>query len=111
MQRINKQVQFDFRDYNDGFVIAIWLVAKDGEEEEVAKLLEGLVAPTMAEPDVKLFLPYRSPKDIKTFFLFELYRDEAGWQAHQETQHFLDTIRVLEPKLDKRERVPFVPFL
>lgn len=111
MSAVNKNTEFDFRDYNDGFVVAIWLVAKEGEEENVARLLEGLVAPTMAEPGVKLFLPYRSPEDIKSFFLFELYEDELGWQAHQETRHFLDTIKILGPKLDKRERVPFVPFI
>lgn len=103
--------QFNFQDYNDGFVVAISLVAKDGEEENVAKLLKDLVKPTMDEPGVKLFLPYRSPKDVRSFFLFELYRDEAGWQAHQESPHFLETIKSLGPKLVKRERIPFVPYI
>ena len=48
---------------NDGFVVAIEIVANAGEEAAVAGALEALIAPTMAEPGVKLFLPYRSPTD------------------------------------------------
>ncbi|HEY8382479.1 MAG TPA: putative quinol monooxygenase [Microvirga sp.] len=99
-----------FAYYNEGFVVAISLVAKEGEEENVARLLEGLVAPTMAEDGVKLFLPYRSPDDKASFFLFELYRDQAGWDAHQETAHFKEAIKELAPRLSKRERLPFIPF-
>ena len=73
---------------NEGFVVAIEIVAKAGEEDAVAAALQSLIAPTMAEPGVKLFLPYRSPTDCASFFIFELYRDEAGWAAHQKTDHF-----------------------
>jgi hypothetical protein len=37
----------------------------------------------MAEPGVKLFLPYRSPTNPRAFFIFELYLNEQGWAAHQ----------------------------
>jgi quinol monooxygenase YgiN len=72
---------------DDGFVVAIKIDAKAGEEETVAQALRALIKPTMAEPGVKLFLPYRSPTDRKTFFVFELYRNEAGWAEHQMTDH------------------------
>jgi quinol monooxygenase YgiN len=64
----------------------------------------------MAEPGVKLFLPYRSPTDPKIFFVYELYRDEAGWAAHQQTRHFKAFVDEMLPRLARRERVPFVPF-
>lgn len=102
--------KFHFDDYNKGFVVSVALRAREGEEI-VAKLLADLVKTTMAEPGVKLFLPYRSPEDIRDFLLFELYVDEAGWQAHQETEHFKTTIAELGPRLEKRERIPFVPFV
>lgn len=95
---------------NDGFVVAIDIAAKDGEAEAVAGILEGLVAPTMAEPGVKLFLPYRSPGDPARFFVFELYRNEDAWGAHQETAHFKAAVERLLPRVSKRERVPFVPY-
>ena len=63
-----------WNDLNDGFVVAIHIEAKSGEAETVAALLADLVAPTMAEPGVKLFIPYRSPTSPAMFFVFEPFR-------------------------------------
>jgi quinol monooxygenase YgiN len=102
---------FTPNDLNHGFVVAITIEAKAGEAERVAALLDALIAPTMAEPGVKLFLPYRSPTAPALFFIFELYVDEAGWAAHQETRHFKDAVADLLPRVTRRERVPFVPYV
>jgi quinol monooxygenase YgiN len=102
---------FTPNDLNDGFVVAINMEAKTEESDRVASILEELVPPTMAEPGVKLFLPYRSPTSRSSFFIFELYVDEAAWGAHQETSHFKEAIKELVPRLTKRERVPFVPYV
>ncbi len=96
---------------DQGFVVAIHIEAKPGEAARVGAILKSLVEPTMAEPGVKLFLPYRSPGDPGHFFLFELYRDEAAWGAHQETPHFKAAIAELVPRCARRERMPFVPYL
>ena len=101
---------FTSAELNDGFVVAIEIDAKAGEEQAVADALAALVAPTMAEPGVKLFLPYRSPTDPKAFFIFELYRNEAGWAAHQRTDHFKAFADTMLPRIARRERVSFVPF-
>src|SRR5262249_52391687 len=96
---------------NDGFVVAIMLEAKEGESEVLAEILHVMTAPTMAEPGVKLFLPYRSPTNRSLFFVFELYVNEAAWGAHEATDHFKAAIKELLPRVTRRERVPFVPFL
>ena len=101
---------FTSAELNDGFVVAIEIDAKAGEEQAVADALGALVAPTMAEPGVKLFLPYRSPTDPKAFFIFELYRNKAGWAEHQRTDHFMAFADTMLPRIARRERVPFVPF-
>ena len=95
---------------NDGFVVAIMLEAKEGESETLAEILRGMTPPTMAEPGVKLFLSYRSPTNKSLFFVFELYVDEAGWAAHEATDHFKAAIKELLPRIARRERVPFIPF-
>ena len=95
---------------NQGFVVAIEIVAKAGEEDAVAAALEALIKPTMAEPGVKLFLPYRSPTNPAAFFIFELYRNEAGWAEHQRTDHFKSFADRMLPRLARRERVPYVPY-
>ena len=96
---------------NDGFVVAIMLEAKEGESEAVAEIARALVGPTMAEPGVKLFLSYRSPANKSLFFVFELYVNEAAWAAHEATDHFKVAVKELLPRLIRRERVPFIPFL
>ena len=96
---------------NDGFVVAIMLEAKDGEADAVADILRIMTPPTMAEPKVKLFLSYRSPTNRGLFFIFELYVDESGWAAHEATDHFKASVKELLPRLTRRERVPFLPFL
>jgi quinol monooxygenase YgiN len=96
---------------NDGFVVAITIEAKPGEADRVAACLAGLVKPTMAEPGVKLFLPYRSPTSPGLFFIYELYVDEAAWGAHQQTAHFKAAIEEFLPLVTRRERVPFVPYV
>lgn len=97
-------------DLNKGFVVAIRIDAKPGFEDIVGQALQALVAPTMAEPGVKLFLPYRSPTDPASYFLFELYRREADWAAHQQTPHFKSFVANAVPHIARRERLPFVPY-
>lgn len=104
------QPTFTPDDLNAGFVVAIHLEAKPGEEARLAASMAAMIGPTMAEPGVKLFLPYRSPTDPKAFFVFELYHDESGWAAHQQTPHFKAFIDEMLPRLARRERIPFVPF-
>ncbi|MEQ9346743.1 MAG: putative quinol monooxygenase [Thalassospira sp.] len=96
---------------NDGFVVAINIVAKDGEADAVADILESLVEPTMAEEGVKFFMPYRSPINPNAFFIYELYVDEAGWDAHNNSDHFQNAVGALVQKVATRERVPFLPFV
>lgn len=106
-----QESSFTPEELNDGFVVAINIEAKDDEAQAVASILQGLVAPTMAEPGVKLFLPYRSPTNPLQFFIFELYKNEKAWGAHQETGHFKEAIKELQPRVFRRERLPFVPYV
>ncbi len=98
-------------DLHQGFVVAISIRAKEGQGDAVGTILESLVAPTMAEPGVKIFAPYRSPEDDREFFVFELYRDAGGWQTHQETLHFKQAIERLLPLVSRRERLPYIPYI
>jgi quinol monooxygenase YgiN len=105
-----KKSSYSPAELNDGFVVAITIEAKEGQADAVGAILGGLVAPTLAEPGVKLFIPYRSPTNPLLFFLFELYLNEDGWRAHQETDHFKAAIKKLVPRAARRERIPFVPY-
>ena len=105
-----KKNSYSPADLNDGFVVAITIEAKDGQADAVGSIIGKLVAPTLAEPGVKLFIPYRSPTNPHLFFIYELYVNEDGWRAHQETEHFKTLIKELLPRAERRERIPFVPY-
>jgi quinol monooxygenase YgiN len=77
---------------NSGFAVAISITAKEGKGDAVARILENLIAPTMAEEKVRFFVPYQSPTDPLSFFVYELYDDEAGWEAHNKAPHFLSVV-------------------
>jgi quinol monooxygenase YgiN len=96
---------------NEGFAVAIMLEANQDQADAVAEVLRVMTPPTMAEPSVKLFLPYRSPTNPSLFFIFELYVNESAWKEHERTEHFKVAIEKLLPNLARRERVPFVPFI
>ena len=94
---------------SEGFVVAIMLEAKPGEEDALAEIVRGTAAAAMTEPLVKLFLAHRSPTNKALFFIFELYVNETGWAAHQETEYFKMAIKEILPRVIRRERIPFIP--
>ena len=106
-----KNEPFTLADLNDGFVVVVMLEAREGEAEAVAEIQRKLIPPTLAEPGVKAFIPYRSPTNPSLFFIYELYVDEAAWGAHQETAHFKALVPDLVTRVRRRERIPFVPFM
>ena len=95
-------------DLNNGFVVAIEIVAKAGEEDAVAHGLEILIGPTMAEPVPSCSRPrYRSPTNCRAFFIFELYLNEQGRRrptTHRPSRRLWSTGYC--HALQKRERGP-----
>ena len=86
-------------------VVAKW-TARDGEEERVLEAITKLTGPSRREPGCLLYQPTRSLDDPRVFLIFEIYADEAGYQAHAESDHFQtygfgDAI----PRLADRERM------
>ena len=88
-------------------IVALWR-ARDGEAEELAKLLPELVRACKSEPGVIEFIAHRSRNDPNEFLLYEQYRDEAAFKEHQQTAHFRTLVldRAV-PRLANRERLPF----
>jgi quinol monooxygenase YgiN len=84
--------------------------AKDGESEAVADILRRMASAVKSEPGTLLFWPHRSTASDRVFFLYELFADDAAFQAHQQTAHFKSLVldQAL-PKLACRERVQLTP--
>jgi len=61
-------------------------VAKAGKEDELRKLLQGLVAPTHAEAGCKIYDLYESDLAGR-FYFYELWESKETLDAHLSTPH------------------------
>jgi quinol monooxygenase YgiN len=85
-------------------VAALWR-ANPGEEERIARVIEEMTAPSRAEPGNLFYQAHRSPDDARLFYLYEQYVDEAGYQAHQDSEHFQRlVVGEAIPNLESRQR-------
>jgi quinol monooxygenase YgiN len=85
-------------------VSALW-TAKQGEEDRIARIIEELTPPSREEPGNLFYQAHRSPDDTRLFYLYEQYVDEAGYQAHQDSDHFQRlVVGEAIPNLESRER-------
>jgi quinol monooxygenase YgiN len=86
-------------------VTAKWR-AKPGSEDRLAEICEEMTEPSRAEPANLFYQPHRSPEDPRLFYLYEQYADEAGYQAHQDSEHFTRLVKgeAIPELLEARER-------
>ncbi|MGR2751909.1 putative quinol monooxygenase [Agromyces arachidis] len=83
---------------------ALW-VARDGEAGTVRDLVRELVAASRAEPGNLAYHAAESNDEPGTFRLFEVYADEAAFEAHAASDHFRRlALDGAVPLLEHRER-------
>jgi quinol monooxygenase YgiN len=58
------------------------------------------------EPGCRFYQAQRSEEDPDLFFLYEQYVDEAGYEAHQDSEHFTRLVKeeAIPELLAERER-------
>ncbi|WP_316160548.1 putative quinol monooxygenase [Bradyrhizobium sp. SZCCHNRI20481] len=88
-------------------VVAQW-EARAGEADRVAEILSRFLPEAQREPGAKLFLISRAKDNPAQFLFYELFRDEAAFKAHQDSDHFKTYIAGQAlPLLARRERVQY----
>ena len=88
-------------------VVAQW-EARDGEADRVAEILSRFLPEAQREPGAQLFLISRAKDNPAQFLFYELFRDEAAFKAHQESDHFKTFIAGQAlPLLARRERMQY----
>ena len=88
-------------------VVARW-EAKPDEADKVAGILNRFLPEAQREDGVKLFLISRNKDNPAQFLFYELFRDEAAFKAHQESDHFKTYIAGQAlPLLTRRERMQY----
>jgi quinol monooxygenase YgiN len=86
-------------------VVAKWR-AKPGKEERLAEICAEMTEPSRGEPGNLFYQAHRTPDDPQLFFLYEQYFDEAGYEAHMDSEHFTRLVKgeAIPQLLDARER-------
>ncbi len=85
-------------------VAAIWK-AKEGQADTILRVIEKMTPLSRKEPGCLFYQAQRSPDDPNVFFLYEQYRDAAGYEAHMASPHFEQYVRgEAIPNLESRER-------
>ncbi|MGI9409971.1 MAG: putative quinol monooxygenase [Hyphomicrobiaceae bacterium] len=71
------------------FVVIVFFEAKAAHVAEFrAAITENAAASVREEPGCSQFDVAQDPNDPASFFLYEIYDDEAAFKAHIETEHF-----------------------
>jgi len=85
-------------------IIAV-LTARPGKAEALRVLLEGMLAPSRAEPGNLRYDLWQDRTDPARLVLDELYADEGAIAAHRASPHFQNYLSQIE---DLAERTPLV---
>jgi len=90
------------------FVLTVGLGVKpDQVDRFMSMLLENAKAARETEPGCRQFDVLVDPKDRTRVMLYEVYEDDAAFQAHQQTPHFKRYIAEAIPLLQSRDRFFF----
>jgi quinol monooxygenase YgiN len=88
------------------FTVA-WEV-REGQADAAADIIARFAPEARKEPGVELLIVSQSVATPTRFLFYEVFKDAAAFEAHQQTPHFRSLI--LEqglPLLNKRERVEY----
>ena len=88
------------------YVVSATWRAKAGKEDRMLEVIRELTPATRAEPGNLFYQAQRSLEDPRVFLLYEQYADEAGYQAHQDSEHFTRLVKeeAIPELLEDRER-------
>ena len=91
-------------------VLAVTWMAKVGNESAVASIFAKLTEESRKEPGCTMYQVHRHKTDPRRFFIYEMYRDEAAFTEHNESDHFKRyVLGEALPRLQSRERTFFEP--
>ena len=83
-------------------VLAVTWVAKVGREGEVTSIFAKLTEESRKEPGCSIYQVHRHKTDLRRFFIYEQYKDDAALEAHRNAPHFLQHARKDLPKIADR---------
>jgi quinol monooxygenase YgiN len=95
----------DLHTLKDGLVVTAFWEAKPGEAGALVDIIRRFLPQAQREPGVQAFQVHQSVDDPGRFFFYEVFRDEAAFAEHQQSEHFKTLIAgQAVPRLARRER-------
>jgi quinol monooxygenase YgiN len=95
----------DLNEIRDGLVVTAFWEAKPEEVETLVGIIRKFLPQAQREPGVKAFQIHQSLTEPTKFFFYEVFKDEAAFAEHQQSEHFKTLIvGQAVPRLAKRER-------
>jgi quinol monooxygenase YgiN len=86
-----------------------WEVS-EGNAEAAADIIARFAPEARKEPGLELLMVNRCTTNPSQFLFYEVFRDAAAFEAHQETPHFRTLIlKDALPLLSRRERTAYTP--
>lgn len=83
---------------------------RDGNADAAADIIARFLPEARKEPGVELLMINRGTANPSHFLFYEVFRDAAAFEAHQQTPHFRQMIlQEALPLLSRRERMQYVP--
>lgn len=87
----------------------VWEV-RDGKADLAADIISRFLPEARKEPGLELVTINRSTTNPSQFLFYEVFRNAAAFEAHQQTPHFRKMImEEALPLLSKRDRMQYVP--
>jgi quinol monooxygenase YgiN len=80
-------------------IVAV-IQACSGNETEVERALENIIAPTLAEPGCLQYDLHRDHEKPGRFLFFENWATKAEWETHMESEHLAGMKAATDGKID-----------
>ena len=95
----------DLNEIKNGLVVTAFWEAKPEEVDTLKGIIRKFLLQAQREPGVKAFQIHQSLTEPTKFFFYEVFKDEAAFAEHQQSEHFKTLIvGQAVPRLAKRER-------
>jgi quinol monooxygenase YgiN len=98
---------------NVAYVVAAKWRAHPGKADRLLEVIREMTPASRAEPGCRFYQAQRSEEDPDLFFLYEQYADEAGYEAHQDSEHFTRLVKqeAIPELLAERERAYYTTII
>jgi quinol monooxygenase YgiN len=106
----NQEVNMQAKSNDGRIAFTVTWQTREGEATAAAEIIARFAPEARKEPGLELLTVNQGADDPSRFLFYEVFKDAASFEAHQQTPHFRTLIvEQALPLLSKRERVQYVP--